>query len=61
MHFAAMLFFLHGKASEPFDMAHRPFFLRFHTEDRRERAAVFRELCERIGVRAEEYLAPRKR
>jgi hypothetical protein len=49
VHFAAMLMYLHGKADEAFDWAHRPFFLRFHTEDPAEREAAFRELCERVG------------
>ena len=56
VHFAAMLMFLHGKAGEPVDWAQRPFFLRFHTTDRAEREAVFRELCETIGVDASRYL-----
>jgi hypothetical protein len=50
VHFAAMLFFLHGKAKEPFDWEHRPFFLRFGTEDRKEREAAYRDLCDAIGV-----------
>ena len=56
VHFAAMLFFLHGKAKEQFDWDHRPFFLRFNTTNREERKAAFRELCETIGVEAEKYL-----
>ena len=60
VHFAALLLYLHGKAKEPFDWDHRPFFLRFHTTDRAERRAVFRELCERIGVDADKYLRTRK-
>lgn len=56
IHFAAMLFFLRGKADEPFDWNHRPFFLRFDTSDRAERKAVFRELCETIGVDPKKYL-----
>jgi hypothetical protein len=56
VHFAAMLAFLHGKADEPFDWNQRPFFLRFHTEVRSEREAVFRELCELIGVDAGQYV-----
>ena len=56
VHFAAILFFLHGKAKEQFDWDHRPFFLRFNTDDRKERKAVFRELCETIGVDLEKYL-----
>lgn len=55
-HFAAMLMFLHGKAKSAFDWDHRPFFLRFNTDDRAARKAVFRELCTQIGVSAEKYL-----
>ncbi len=57
VHFAAMIFFLHGKATVPFDWAHRPFFLRFNTDNRDEREAVFRELCARVGVDAGQFLA----
>ena len=56
VHFAAMLCFIHGQAAEPFDMAQRPFFLRFNTDSRTERETVFRELCEKIGVDAMRYL-----
>lgn len=45
--FAAMLLFLHGKASSPYDMAQRPFFLKFQGGDRQ---VLCRELCERIGI-----------
>ncbi|MCC7096477.1 MAG: hypothetical protein IT472_04810 [Thermomonas sp.] len=58
VHFAAMLAFLHGQASEPFDMDQRPFFLRFNTENGQEREDVFRELCARIGMDATRWLAP---
>src|SRR6185369_13003520 len=47
VHFAAMLLFLHGKASSSFDWELRPFFLRFNTEDPAQRAEAYRELCER--------------
>lgn len=47
---AALLLYLHGQAEEAFDWAHRPFVLRFNTEDAAERKAVFLELCARIGV-----------
>jgi hypothetical protein len=50
VHFAALLYFIHGKAKEPFDWSHRPFFLKFHTRDRAEREAVFTELCDTIGI-----------
>lgn len=52
VHFAAMLCYIYGKASEPFDMEQRPFFLQFNTENRGERETMFRELCEKIGVAA---------
>lgn len=54
--FAGMLMFVHGKAKAGFDWDQRPFFLRFHTEDRAARKAVFLELCEKIGVEASNYL-----
>jgi len=57
IHFSALLFYIHGKAEEPFDWNHRPFFLKFDTSDREERKAVFRELCEKIGVDASKYRA----
>jgi hypothetical protein len=56
VHFAALLMFIHGKATEPFDWDHRPFFLRFHTTDRAEREIVFRELCQTVGVDPAKYL-----
>lgn len=58
VHFAAMLTFVHGQATEPFDMSQRPFFLRFNTEDRGEREAAFRELCAIIGTDASRWLTP---
>ena len=53
VHCAALLTFLHGLPAEPFDLAQRPFFLRFNTDDARERATVIDELRVRIeqGVR----------
>ena len=56
VHFAALLLFIHGKATEPFDWNHRPFFLRFHTTDRAQRETVFRELCESVAVDPAKYL-----
>lgn len=50
VHLAAMLMFVHGQAKEVFDWDHRPFYLTFHTEDRAEREAAFRELCARVGI-----------
>jgi len=45
--FAALLFYLHGLAPEPFDWNQRPFFLRFAGPDRAE---AFAELCRKIGA-----------
>jgi len=56
VHFAAMLFYLHGKADSAFDWNHRPFFLKFHTTDLDERKALFVDLCKTIGVDADKYL-----
>jgi hypothetical protein len=56
VHFAAMLFYLFGKAKEPFDWKQRPFFLRFNTENRKERVEVFRELCKELKISPEKYL-----
>jgi len=50
VHFAALSCFLHGKSREAFDMAQRPFFLRFNTDDPRARQQVFDEMCASIGV-----------
>jgi hypothetical protein len=54
--FAALLLYIHQQAKEPFDWAQRPFFLRFHTEDRPAREAVFKELCAKIGTDPGKYL-----
>jgi hypothetical protein len=56
VHFAALLYFLHGKAKEPFDWDHRPFFLRFNTTSREERRAAFTELCHTVGVEVAKYM-----
>jgi hypothetical protein len=56
VNFAAMLMFLHGKAASAFDWEQRPFFLKFQTEDAAQRAAAFRELCEKIGANAGRFL-----
>jgi len=55
--FAAMLLYLHGKASSAFDWDHRPFFLKFQTDSPTERRALFAELCHRIDVSSEAFLA----
>jgi hypothetical protein len=60
VHFAAMIFFIFGLAKEPFDWEQRPFFLRFNTENRREREAVMLELCAKIGPAADRFAAKLK-
>jgi hypothetical protein len=54
--FAGMLFYLFGKAKEPFDMNQRLFYLRFNTENKDERVRAFRELCKRLEIDPEKYL-----
>jgi hypothetical protein len=53
--FAALLLYIHQQAKEPFDWDQRPFFLRFHTEDRSAREVVFGELCAKIGIDPGKY------
>ena len=61
MQFAAMLMFIHGKATSSFDWELRPFFLKFLTDDRAERKALYLELCARIGVKpGDEFAAGSK-
>lgn len=55
VHLAALLFHIHGLTDQPFDWSHRPFFLRFNTDDRAERSAAFDELCQRVGADAARY------
>lgn len=57
-HCAALLYYLHGLSSSPFDWNHRPFFLRFNTVDTTERKAAFDELCAAIKV-SPESIRPR--
>ena len=57
VHAAARLAFIHGKASDEFDWELRPVFLRFHAQDRAERAAAFRDLCRLCEVDPDPYLA----
>jgi hypothetical protein len=55
--FAAMLFYLYGKAKESFDMKQRPFFLLFNTQDKKKRLQAFLELCKQLSINPKEYLA----
>jgi hypothetical protein len=59
--FAAMLFYIYGKATGPFDMKQRPFFLRFNTEDKKERVQVFLDLCKQLNIDPEKYLVSLKK
>jgi hypothetical protein len=54
--FAAMLFYIFGKADEPFDINQRPFFLRFNTDNKGERLTAFLELCKKLNIKPEKYL-----
>ena len=54
--FAAMLFYLYGKAEEPFDMKQRPFFLLFNTENKEKRVQAFLELCKQLNINPKKYL-----
>jgi len=47
---AALLMYLCGQATEPFDWKQRPFFLRFGEEDPKERRAALKELREKTGL-----------
>ena len=57
--FAAILFYLYGKAEEPFDMKQRPFFLLFNTENKEKRVQAFLELCKQLNINPEKYLMPK--
>jgi hypothetical protein len=61
VHFAAMLYYLRGRAPVPFDMAQRPFFLRFNTPDLAARAVVVQELCTALGEDPDRCIPPRYR
>jgi hypothetical protein len=58
--FAAMLFYIYGKAKEPFDMNQRPFFLTFNMENKTERLAAFLELCRQLKIKPEKYITTNK-
>jgi hypothetical protein len=47
---AAMLFYICGQASEPFDWNQRPFFLRFAEDNPEEIKRAWNELRQRIGL-----------
>jgi len=56
VHFAAMLFYIYGKAETSFDWEKRAFFLKFNTNKLSDRKIIFKELCEKINVDYREYL-----
>jgi hypothetical protein len=56
VHFAAILFYIYGKAETIFDEEHRDFFLKFNTSILSDRKLVIKELCEKINVDYSEYL-----
>jgi len=53
VHFAALLYHLHGRSPEAFDIGMRPFFLRFADDDQAQRRQAYGELCALIGVAAD--------
>lgn len=59
VHFAALLYFIHGKVPWPFDAARRPFFLRFNIADLAERKQVVRELCATLGADPSHCIPPK--
>ena len=59
--FAGMLFYIYGKADEPFDWSQRPFFLRFNTENKAEREQAFLELCTQLNINPKKYLVPKEK
>ena len=54
--FAGMLFYLYGKADDPFDWSQRPFYLQFNTEKREERLKAFKELCKQLNIDQQKFL-----
>jgi hypothetical protein len=50
VHAAALIYYLYGQAAEPFDWAHRSFFLRFGDKNLAERTTAYQELCAAIQV-----------
>jgi hypothetical protein len=56
VNFAGMLLYIYGKADSSFDLDHRPLFLRFKTDDLKEREEAFLEICRIIGVDPKPYL-----
>lgn len=49
VHAAALSHFLGGRSSSPFDMAFRPFYLRFASGEAHQRHDAYLRLCEDVG------------
>ena len=49
-HAAALVHFLYGKSQSEFDVAHRPFYLKFNSPSMAERQQAYQALCKQIGV-----------
>ena len=57
VNFAGMLLYIHGKADSSFDWDYRPLFLRFQTDDLKEREKAFIEICRIIEVDPTPYVS----
>lgn len=56
VHYAAMLYHIHGKSESIFDETQRSFFLKFDTTNQSERMDAIKELCNLINVDFKEYI-----
>ena len=56
VNFAAMLYFIFGKADTSFDWDNRPMFLKFNTDNKTEKEKAFVEFCNILGVDSKKYL-----
>lgn len=57
VNFAGMLLYIYCKTDSSFDWNHRPLFLRFKTDDLKEREEAFIEICRIIEVDPKPYLS----
>ena len=55
VHYAALLLYLHGKATSAFDWDLRLFLLRFNAGDDADRRQAFIELCDQLGCASAPY------
>lgn len=56
VNFAGMVLYIYGKADSTFDWDRRPLFLRFGTEDLKEREQAFLEICTILEIDPKPYL-----